>query len=149
MRSTHIPDREHIPSSMKKMYSTQASALVPFRGIKQKKPRGGEKNGRVDKRELASLAINGWLRHSIFQNKNSLKRVEMGAPVAQSVERLTLDFDSGHDIRILGLNPALGSALSSRVCWKILSLSPCPSPHASAHMCSLSKQIKSLKSRGN
>ena len=32
--------------------------------------------------------------------------------VVQSVEHLTLDFGSGHDMRVVGLNPVLGSMLS-------------------------------------
>ena len=35
-----------------------------------------------------------------------------GGCVAQSVKRLTLDFSSGHDSRVMGLNPASGSALN-------------------------------------
>ena len=34
-----------------------------------------------------------------------------GAWVAQSVKRLTLDFGSDHDLRVMGLSPAWGSAL--------------------------------------
>jgi len=33
--------------------------------------------------------------------------------VAQSVGRLTLGFGSGHDLRVLGLSPMSGSALST------------------------------------
>ena len=36
----------------------------------------------------------------------------MGAWVAQSFKCLTLDFGSGHDPRVVGSSPALGSALS-------------------------------------
>ena len=32
--------------------------------------------------------------------------------MAQSVERPTLDFGSGHDLRVVGLSPTLGSVLS-------------------------------------
>lgn len=32
--------------------------------------------------------------------------------VAQSFERLIFDFGSGHDPRVMGLSPILGSALS-------------------------------------
>ena len=32
--------------------------------------------------------------------------------MAQSVEPLTLDFSSGHDLRVMGLSPASGSELS-------------------------------------
>ena len=34
-----------------------------------------------------------------------------GAWVARSVKHPTLDFGSGHDLRIMGLNPTFGSAL--------------------------------------
>ena len=34
-----------------------------------------------------------------------------GGWVAQSVDRLTLDFDSGHDPGVVESSPALGSAL--------------------------------------
>jgi len=39
--------------------------------------------------------------------KNSLMR---GAWVAQSVRHLTLDFGSGHDLRVMRSSPASGSA---------------------------------------
>ena len=45
-----------------------------------------------------------------------------GAWVAQSVERLTLDFSSGHDLRVVGSSPALGSARTARSLPGILSL---------------------------
>ena len=35
-----------------------------------------------------------------------------GTWVAQSVERPTVDFSSGHDPRVMGLNPISGSVLS-------------------------------------
>jgi len=41
------------------------------------------------------------------------KGAERGGPwVAQSVEHLIRNFDSGHDLRVLRPSPALGSALS-------------------------------------
>ena len=40
------------------------------------------------------------------QEKNMFCR---GAWVAQLVDHLTLDFDSGHDPRVVGLSPTLGS----------------------------------------
>ena len=45
---------------------------------------------------------------NIFKNS----RTE-GAWVAQSVECLTLDFSSGHDLRVVGSSPASGSVLST------------------------------------
>ena len=51
--------------------------------------------------------------------------VERGPRVAQSVEWATLDFGSGHDLRVLGSSPTLGSMLSGE---DSLSLSLCPLP---------------------
>ena len=50
-------------------------------------------------------------------NKNLLanyafKVMDKGTLAAQLVKCLTLDFGSGHDLRVLGLSPVLGSALS-------------------------------------
>ena len=42
--------------------------------------------------------------------------------MAQSVERLTLDFSSGHDPRVLGSSPMSGSVLSVEPTWDSLSL---------------------------
>ena len=42
-----------------------------------------------------------------------LEVTHQGIGVAQLVECLTLDFHSSHDPRVMGLNPMLGSALSS------------------------------------
>ena len=48
------------------------------------------------------------------------------------VEHLTLDFDSGHDPRVVALSPSLGSTLTAQRLLGILSLSLssflCPSP---------------------
>ena len=46
-----------------------------------------------------------------------------GTWVAQWVERPTLDFDSGHDPRVMGSSPLLGSALSVDPAWDSLFLS--------------------------
>jgi len=50
--------------------------------------------------------------------------------LAQSVKRLTLDFRSGHDLRVIRLSPTLGSALGVGPAWDSLSPSasslPCP-----------------------
>ena len=43
--------------------------------------------------------------------------------MAQLVEWPTLDFGSGHDLRVLGLCPGSGTTLW-RACLEILSLSP-------------------------
>ena len=50
-----------------------------------------------------------------------------GASVAHSFECLTFDFGSGHDPRVVGLNPTSGSELSVEIkinLLKILSFSP-------------------------
>ena len=46
-----------------------------------------------------------------------------GAWVAQSVERQTLDFGSGHDPRVVGSSPMLGSSLNMDPAWDSPSLS--------------------------
>ena len=46
----------------------------------------------------------------------------MAAWVAQSVEHLTIDFDSVHDLRVMGSSPELGSVLSTEYAY--------PSPFA-------------------
>ena len=43
---------------------------------------------------------------------NLIKNKLWGAWMAQSVERLMLDFSSGHNPRIMGSSPISGSALS-------------------------------------
>ena len=45
-----------------------------------------------------------------------------GASVAQSVKRLTPDFDSGHDLTVPKIEPRFGSALMVRRLLGILSL---------------------------
>ena len=63
-----------------------------------------------------------------------------GAWVAQSVERLTLDFSSGHDLRVMGSSPALGSVLSMEPAWN--SLSPLCSAPAHTHTHTLTHSSK-------
>ena len=58
--------------------------------------------------------------------------------VAQSVKHLTLDFDSGHDLMVVGSSPALGSALSVKPAWE---LSPSLPLSALLLSCSLSLKI--------
>ena len=43
--------------------------------------------------------------------------------MAHSVEYLTPDFGSGHDLRVVGLSPVLGSALGMEPAWDSISLS--------------------------
>ena len=54
--------------------------------------------------------------------------------LGSSVEHLTLDFGSGHDLGVMGLSPVLGSMLSMEPAWDSLPLSLCPfSPLPPAH----------------
>ena len=67
-----------------------------------------------------------------------------GTWVAQSVEHQTLDFGSGHDPRVMGSSPTLGSTLSVETALDYLSVSPyapLPCLH-SAHALSLSLKKK-------
>ena len=62
--------------------------------------------------------------------------------MAQSIERLTLDFGSGHDLVVPGMEPTSGSALIARNLLGILSLPlslplPCSSTLALSHSLSL------------
>ena len=45
--------------------------------------------------------------------------------MAQLVEHLTLGFGSGHDLRVMELNPTWGSVLSGESVGEFLSLSLC------------------------
>ena len=58
----------------------------------------------------------------------------MGDWVAQLVKQLTLDFGSGHDLRVVRSSPTLGFALSMEPAWDSLS------PHLPllTHVCLLS-----------
>jgi len=47
--------------------------------------------------------------------------------VAQSVQHSILDFGLGHDLRVVGLSPTLGSTLSMEPAWDSLPL-PLPLP---------------------
>ena len=46
--------------------------------------------------------------------------------VARSGKHLTLDFGSGHDLRVLGSDPESSSVLSRESAWDSFSLSPSP-----------------------
>ena len=64
----------------------------------------------------------------------------LGAPGWLS--QLSVDFSSGHDLRVMKLSPASGSALNMEPAWDAFSLSssaPSPSSHALSHSLSLSK----------
>ena len=72
------------------------------------------------------------------QHREGIKRItSSGAWGAQLVECLTLDFGSGHDLRVVRLNPALGSMLSMESALDSLSPSPSTPPSPSL----LSKKI--------
>ena len=53
--------------------------------------------------------------NSTFKNKKM-----RGAWVAQSVEHLTLDFGSGHDLRVVRSSPLSGSMLGVESAWDSL-----------------------------
>ena len=57
--------------------------------------------------------------------------------VAQSVEDLTLDFGSGHDLRVVGSSSTLGTALNTEPAWDSLSL---PLPLSPTHTLSLKEK---------
>ena len=67
------------------------------------------------------------------------KELPWGAWVAELIKHLTLDFSSGHDLRVMrsitGVHAKCGSCLRFSV-----SLSPSAPPH-SAHMCSISPSL--------
>jgi len=72
--------------------------------------------------------------------ENILVKNLKGTWVAQSMKCPTLDFCSGHDLRVLGSSPVhgVGSALSVESAWDSFSLSLCTPPlSACAHSCSL------------
>ena len=62
--------------------------------------------------------------------EGTFKRIHLrGAWVAQSVERLTLGFGSGHDFTVCGIDPHIGLHAEHGVCLgSSLSLSLCPLP---------------------
>ena len=49
---------------------------------------------------------------SVTHQLLDIKKVSQEAWLAQSVKQLTLDIGSGHDLRVVKLNPKLGSTLS-------------------------------------
>ena len=68
--------------------------------------------------------------------------------VAQLVEHLTPDFGSGHDPRVMGWNPTLGSTLGVEPAWESLSFCPSPihslSPSLPLSLSNKNKKIKSV-----
>ena len=84
----------------------------------------------------APFAVNGGSCGGI---NSSINR---GAWVAQSVERLTLDFSSGHDLTVRGFEPHLGLCTdSAEPAWDSLSL-PLSLPFPCLHTRSLSLSLK-------
>ena len=61
--------------------------------------------------------------------------------LAQSVKHLTLDFGSGHDLRIVGLSP-MSSAMLTSVGSLLLPLSLCPPPTCSHFLSQINKLLK-------
>jgi len=57
----------------------------------------------------------------------NIKSSKWGPWVTESVEHSALGFGSGHDLRVQGSSPTLGSAFSAESVWDSLSLSLCPS----------------------
>ena len=55
-----------------------------------------------------------------------INKIFGGAWVAQSVKHLTLDFGSGHDLRVMRLSPSLGSTLGMESAYIIFPLLPSP-----------------------
>jgi len=59
---------------------------------------------------------------TIVNSTKVVKRVDFkcshhrGAWVVQLVKHCTLDFSSGHDLRVVGLSPESGSSLKRAVC---------------------------------
>ena len=52
-------------------------------------------------------------KQNVLYAQNGILFIKLrGAWVAQLVEHLTLDFGSGHDLRVMGSSPVLGSVLS-------------------------------------
>ena len=60
-----------------------------------------------------------------------------GTWVAQLVGHPPLDFGSGHDPRVVGSSPMLGSALGMEPVWDSISLFLCPSSQSRSHSLSL------------
>ena len=67
--------------------------------------------------------------------------------MAQSLKHLTLDFGSGHDLKVLELSPTLGSALSGESALGSLSFSHSHCTHAHVLSLSLSQLNQNLKKK--
>ena len=88
------------------------------------------KNGRVDNSKGPSLT-NSQSSHKGLQepSEHRIKKKETwGTWMAQSVEHPTLDFGSGHDLRVLGSSPTSNSMLSGESAPDSLSSSLSASP---------------------
>ena len=64
--------------------------------------------------------------------------------MAQFVKCLTLDFGSGHALRVMRSSPPVGSMLGEESAGDSPS-PPLPSSHSCTHTLSLSNKLKSLK----
>ena len=84
--------------------------------------------GGVDLHCVVTVGPAGFLHHRIFLLPFAVNKYLGGraAGVAQSVKHPTVGFHSGHDLRIMGLSPALGLH-SAQSLLEILSHSPFPS----------------------
>ena len=67
------------------------------------------------------------MREETWSGLSLRKTTLRDAWVAQLVECLAIDFGSGHDPRVVGSSPVLGSALNVEPAWDSLSLFLCPS----------------------
>ena len=100
--------------------------------------------------DLSWRQMLNWLSHPgspfcVGSNLNP-KRPEWATCVAQSIKHLTLDFRTGHDLRVVRLSPMSGSSFSVEAAWD--SLSPSASPPAHVHVLALSQINKqNLKRR--
>ena len=86
-----------------------------------------------------------WWNFSIPRSNGYIYKLQdrrRSAWVALLVEHLTLDFSPGHDRRIVGLSPELGSMLSMQSAWGSLSLPLLLSP-----ICSLFLKKKKNRKR--
>ena len=65
--------------------------------------------------------------------ENIIIKGARGSWVAQSIKHLTLDFSSGHGLRVLGLSLGSGSTLHGEPAWDSCSPSPSGSPLPPPH----------------
>ena len=85
--------------------------------------------------ELSSIWVLQWKTEKTLPGRIIIKKQTWGAWVAQLVKCLTVDFGSGHDPRVVGWSPVLGSVLGVDPAWDSLSPSA-PLTPACAHFLS-------------